>query len=192
MDGTHTGKFGAESVRAALRRVRGSALNFVPRDYAAEAHPADETAEAEQGQRSAIFKRHFWRAENTGLCGILRTPRRRCFGCCHCSSIAGLAGRACGIQRVAKAPRSRGNPFLPAYAGQKFLPPGIPLGTKLSAEPRTRPCGLAHSQRSISLYVSRPSAHVGWTGLFQQPQPGAVQLSGLGYVFSILLLFPRR
>src|SRR5699024_12253765 len=25
---------------------------------------------------------------------------------------------------------------------------------------------LAHSQRSISLYVSRPSAHVGWTGLF--------------------------
>src|SRR5699024_10951579 len=37
-----------------------------------------------------------------------------------------------------KATRSRGNPFLPAYAGQKFLPPGIPLGTKLSAEPRTR------------------------------------------------------
>ena len=43
-----------------------------------------------------------------------------------------------GLQRVAKATRSRGNPFLPAYAGQKFLPPGIPLGTKLSAEPRTR------------------------------------------------------
>src|SRR5699024_2699956 len=30
MGGTHTGKFSAESVRAALRRVRGSALNFVP------------------------------------------------------------------------------------------------------------------------------------------------------------------
>src|SRR5699024_4179194 len=29
--GTHTGKLSAESVRAALRRVRGSALNFVPR-----------------------------------------------------------------------------------------------------------------------------------------------------------------
>src|SRR5699024_10394839 len=41
-------------------------------------------------------------------------------------------------QRVAFATRSRGNPFLPACAGQKFLPPGIPLGTKLSAEPRTR------------------------------------------------------
>src|SRR5699024_8090335 len=42
------------------------------------------------------------------------------------------------LQRVAKAPRSRGNPFLPAYAGQKFLPPGIPLGTKFSSEPCTR------------------------------------------------------
>ena len=31
MDGTQPGKFGAESVRAALRRVRGSAPNFVPR-----------------------------------------------------------------------------------------------------------------------------------------------------------------
>src|SRR5699024_9564029 len=37
-----------------------------------------------------------------------------------------------------KTTRSRGNPFLPACAGQKFFPPGIPLGTKLSAEPRTR------------------------------------------------------
>src|SRR5699024_12474262 len=36
------------------------------------------------------------------------------------------------------SPCSRGNPFLPAFAGQKFLPPGIPLGTKLSAELRTR------------------------------------------------------
>ena len=34
--------------------------------------------------------------------------------------------------------RSRGNPFLPAYAGQKFFPPSILLGTKFSAEPRTR------------------------------------------------------
>ena len=56
MDRTHTGKFSTESVRAALRRVRGSALNFVPRDCEAEARPADETAEAEQGQRSAFCK----------------------------------------------------------------------------------------------------------------------------------------
>ena len=56
MDRTHTGKFSTERVRAALRRVRGSALNFVPRDCVAEARPADETAEAEQGQRSAFCK----------------------------------------------------------------------------------------------------------------------------------------
>src|SRR5699024_7343232 len=31
MDGTHTGKLSAESVRAAVRRVGGSALNLVPR-----------------------------------------------------------------------------------------------------------------------------------------------------------------
>ncbi len=31
MDRTHTGKFDGESVRAALRRVRGSTANFVPR-----------------------------------------------------------------------------------------------------------------------------------------------------------------
>ena len=36
--------------------MRGSALNFVPRDCEAEARPADETAEAEQGQRSAFCK----------------------------------------------------------------------------------------------------------------------------------------
>ena len=42
--------------------------------------------------------------------------------------------------------RFRGNPFLPAYAGQKFLPPNIPLGTKFS--PRT-----AHSLRSYTLRV---------------------------------------
>src|SRR5699024_12200869 len=65
-----------------------------------------------------------------------------------------------------KSATLQAEPISACCAGQKFLPPGIPLGTKLSAEPRTRPWGLAHSQRSISLYVSRPSAHVGWTGLF--------------------------
>ena len=36
--------------------MRDSALNFVPRDCEAEARPADETAEAEQEQRSAFCK----------------------------------------------------------------------------------------------------------------------------------------
>ena len=73
-----------------------------------------------------------------------------------------------GVQRVAQAPRSRGDPFLPAAQVRNPSPLVSPFSTKLSAEPRTRPCGLAHSQRSISLYVPRPSAHVGWTGLFRQ------------------------
>ena len=105
------------------------------------------------------------------------------------------------------APRSRGNPFLPAYAGQKFFPPGG-CGSLLLLRPSQRACKrqtaapaplrlfrpldapqlrspwgqnlvlnralaarrLAHSQRQISLYVSRPSAHVGWTGLFCRSQ----------------------
>src|SRR5699024_1240527 len=107
-------------------------------------------------------------------------------------------------ERVAKAPRFRGNPFLPAYAGQKFLPPGslalsrfsrratmdacenrsaapaapsllrpldalgaaAPWGQNLALNRALAAKRLAHSQRQISLYVSRPSAHVGWTGLF--------------------------
>ena len=75
-----------------------------------------------------------------------------------------------GVAACRKTTRFRGNPFLRAYARQKFLPPNIPLGTKFDAEPCTWPCGLAHSQRQISLYVSRPSAHVGWTGLFRQSE----------------------
>ena len=47
-----------------------------------------------------------------------------------------MAGR---LQRVAKAPRSRGNPFLPAYAGQKFLPPGG-CGSLLLLRPSQRAC----------------------------------------------------
>src|SRR5699024_12747125 len=77
-----------------------------------------------------------------------------------------------------KSDTLQGEPISACCAGQKFLPPGIPLGTKLSAEPRTRPCGLAHSQRSISLYVSRPSAHVGWTGLVWQFVAAAVPDGG--------------
>ena len=54
---------------------------------------------------------------------------------------------ACCTLPTSESICSRGNPFLRAAARQKFRPPGIPLGTKLSAEPRTRPYGLAHSQR---------------------------------------------
>ena len=58
---------------------------------------------------------------------------RPCWGCGRCWRNAKKnrcqagpdGGSACR-----NATRSRGNPFLSAYAGQKFLPPGIPLGTK--------------------------------------------------------------
>ena len=39
------------------RRVRGSVLNFVKRDCTAEARPADEAAEAKQGQPSKFASR---------------------------------------------------------------------------------------------------------------------------------------
>ena len=42
------------------------------------------------------------------------------------------------IQRVAKAPRSRGDPFLPAAQDRNPSPLVSPFSTKLSAEPRTR------------------------------------------------------
>ena len=54
-----------------------------------------------------------------------------------------LAKKICSACR--KTTRSRGNPFLPAVAGQKFLPPGIPLGTKFGAEPRTSPQSGSHT-----------------------------------------------
>ena len=50
----------------------------------------------------------------------------------------------------------------------EILPPWYPPfrqnGALRVCEP---PCGECAVQRSISLYVSRPSAHVGWTGLFE-------------------------
>src|SRR5699024_9922749 len=66
MDGTPTGKLSAESVRAALRRVRGSALNFVPRGQPRQARPVDEAAKARLAQRSGFCKRPPWRAAKTG------------------------------------------------------------------------------------------------------------------------------
>ena len=45
------------------------------------------------------------------------------------------------VRRLKVASLSRGNPFLCACAQQKFLPPSIPLGTKFSGEPCTRPDG---------------------------------------------------
>ena len=85
MDGTHTGKFAAESVQAALRRVRGSAANFVPRGSGGEAHPVDETA-SRRGRSAPIFasaraprksakrERSRWKEFLTRVCGQKWAP----------------------------------------------------------------------------------------------------------------------
>src|SRR5699024_5139308 len=49
MDGTHTGKLSVESVRAALRRVRGSALNFVEKGAAAPSASSGRSSEGAAG-----------------------------------------------------------------------------------------------------------------------------------------------
>ena len=49
-----------------VRRDKRTCACLPPRDCAAEARPADETAEAEQGQRSAFCKRAIARAAKTG------------------------------------------------------------------------------------------------------------------------------
>src|SRR5699024_1663727 len=66
--------------------------------------------------------------------------------------------------RLRKPERCASRAFAASSTGRAWR--SCPLGTKFAAEPRTRPYGLAHSQRQISLYVSRPAAHVGRTGLF--------------------------
>src|SRR5699024_8639843 len=66
MDGTHTGKFGAESVRAALRRVRGSAPNFVPRGIPGGRNFCPATAGRNGFPLERVVFRH---AENSCLAG---------------------------------------------------------------------------------------------------------------------------
>ena len=61
-----TATISAESVRAALRRVRGSAPNFVPRGQLRQARPVDEAAKARLAQRSGFRKRPPWRAAKIG------------------------------------------------------------------------------------------------------------------------------
>ena len=67
------------------------------RDCAAEARPADETAEAEQGQRSAFCKRATARAAKTGhrnhvmpLCGMTERGTKKA------PAFTGALGRPCG------------------------------------------------------------------------------------------------
>ena len=59
-----------------------------------------------------------------------------------------------------------GTHFCAHTRGRNSFPLISPWGQNLALNRALAAKRLAHSQRQISLSVSRPSAHVGWTGLF--------------------------
>src|SRR5699024_6248667 len=70
--------------------------------------------------------------------GLRRSGRQRTVETSlSCTQSKGEARRP-RLSACRKSATLQGEPISACYAGQKFLPPGIPLGTKLSAEPRTR------------------------------------------------------
>src|SRR5699024_8808155 len=70
-------------------------------------------------------------------------------------------GRVYPITSVAQKRHALGGTnFCAQSRGRNSFPLISPFWTKCSTEPRTRPCGLAHSLRCISMYVSHPYAHV--------------------------------
>ena len=152
--------------------MRGSALNFVPRDCEAEARPADETAEAEQGPRSAFRKRPPWRAAKTGnrnhqgegisaarlraemgspwSVALLRHADRSLYGGGRCAGIQ----RHSFCQRAAWACSQRSssgwlNPGGSMTAAAKTGPASGPLPA--SSHPASSPCSEYFSSRCISL-----------------------------------------
>ena len=113
-------------------RVHGSALNFVPRDCEAEARPADETAEAEQGQRSAFCKPAVTGAAKAGNRNHqgegISVPRMRAeMGPPWSVSLWRHAARLPGKSR-------RGLPFRPAAGPARCGPP--PCGWPAKSGPR--------------------------------------------------------
>ena len=78
------------------------------------------------------------------------------------------AAECCGpVQRVEKRHAPGGTHFCPQSRDRNSFPLVSPWGQNLALNRALAATRLAHSQRQISLYVSRPSAHVGWTGLFE-------------------------
>ena len=59
-----------------------------------------------------------------------------------------------------------GTHFCAQSRDRNSFPLVSPWGQNLAPNHALAARRLAHSRRQISLYVSRPSAHVGWTGLF--------------------------
>ena len=118
-----TATISAESVRAALRRVRGSALNFVPRDCEAEARPADETAEA-QRKRGAACGRNS-RAEVGAAVQIYERATTRDGNLANSNKRGSGLPFASPLRRVQQkqgTATTRGKEFLSRVCGQKWVP----------------------------------------------------------------------
>ena len=120
-----TATISAESVRAALRRVRSSALNFVPRDCEAEARPADETAEA-QRKRGAACGRNS-RAEVGAAVQIYERATTRDGNLANSNKRGSGLPFASPLRRAQQkqgTATTRGKEFLSRVCGQKWVPPG--------------------------------------------------------------------
>ena len=120
-----TATISVESVRAALRRVRSSALNFVPRDCEDEARPADETAEA-QRKRGAACGRNS-RAEVGAAVQIYERATTRDGNLANSNKRGSGLPFASPLRRAQQkqgTATTRGKEFLSRVCGQKWVPPG--------------------------------------------------------------------
>ena len=197
MDGTHTGKLSAESVRAALRRVRGSALNFVPRGIPGgrnfcPAHAGRNGFPLERGAfatRCSVEERRrkLWRAEK-GKMGSFQSVQKVHKKLPQISSILRVqSGRRENLltkwiyfllKKGPPNPRRRHGPNKPPAAPTSYCSPaharqspgggqttyslhsgGVSDTDSAGSSPFSRRC----------LFMSRPSVHAGWTGLFLGP-----------------------
>ena len=86
----------------------------------------------------------------------------------RCNQDKTRASRTCydWPKRVENRHAPGGTHFCPQSRDRNSFPLVSPWGQNLALNRALAAKRLAHSQRKISLYVSRPSAHVGWTGLF--------------------------
>ena len=76
-------------------------------------------------------------------------------------------GTTLGVVSVSQKRHALGGThFCPHARDRNSFPLISPWGQNLALNRALAAKRLAHSQRQISLYVSRPFAHVGWTGLF--------------------------
>ena len=143
--GTPTGKFGAESVRAAQRRVRGSAANFVPRGILGTAKLSrclrQKQAKRSRGKHS---DRILWMKQGAVFGAALRfsqagtAPRRE-----NRPSARGTRSVFCkgAATPAAKAGNRNQRNFCRAYARRNGFPLKRVVFDTLKKAPQGKPCG---------------------------------------------------